>query len=68
MTKSELILLQNQPNTNSIYLEFGTGNSTSMAVNKPSLDQITSIKSDFQFWEKLKNCSSELDLAVKANV
>ena len=51
MTQDELYLLQSAMDCSSNYLEFGTGNSTFMAVSTPALRKITVVESDASFWK-----------------
>lgn len=50
MTNKELILLQKAMSSSNNYLEFGSGNSTCIAVESESIRSITVVESDPDFW------------------
>lgn len=50
MTNCELNLLQSAMNNSKNYLEFGSGNSTYMAVTTNTIEKITVVESDAVFW------------------
>lgn len=52
MTNKELALLQSAMNNSRNYLEFGSGNSTYMAVRTESIERISVVESDARFWEE----------------
>ena len=51
MTNNELKLLQSAMDHSKSYLEFGSGNSTYMAVATDNIKKITVVESDVTFWE-----------------
>lgn len=51
MTNNELDLLQSAMSNCGNYLEFGSGNSTYVAVATGNIEKITVVESDVAFWE-----------------
>ena len=52
MTNNELKLLQSAMDHSKSYLEFGSGNSTYMAVATDNIKKITVVESDVTFWKR----------------
>ncbi len=53
MTNKEILFFREQVNNSSYYLEFGSGNSTSVAIRYSNIRHITIVESDFYFWQNL---------------
>ena len=66
MTKDELNILSNQLMNCSHYLEFGSGNSTTLAVSAPNIKKITTVESDISFWNKLIFSGPELKQSIES--
>lgn len=64
MTIDEIALFKNQLTGCSHYLEFGSGNSTSLAVRFPNVQTITVVESDKNFWDALVISNILLSKAV----
>lgn len=52
MTNKELVLLHKAVDASNNYLEFGTGNSTRIAVETDNIHHITVVESDPTFWKE----------------
>lgn len=67
MTEKELDLLQKAFKDSHDYLEFGSGNSTQLAVNQNNMEHITVVESDPMFWKGQVLNTPSVELAVQSS-
>jgi hypothetical protein len=65
MTANEQRFLTKQLRHSNCYLEYGSGNSTRLAVENSNILYITSVESDRQFWQMLIESDRKLLKAVE---
>ncbi len=65
MTEKELELLNRELSKCSDYLEFGSGNSTQLAVSYPDIHKITVVESSASFWNERVACIDEVKKAIE---
>lgn len=67
MTEKELETLNQALSRAVRYLEFGTGNSTKLAVSYPNIEKIVAVESDAQFFKDVVATDPGIQEALQAN-